>query len=214
MRFGLDDFACIIMCLTNIMIGILELSDDNVDLYGSYTCMVCGIVCLIPSLLKQFGLVRLNLIFIITIVVALTMHSLGVLMSGYDVLEDYDMVTHTLSSILVSMCVWMTLCCYNVYNSSSEFSGRSMMITIMLVMATFSVYWEVFEYLLDTATNTHSQYSPFDTAKDTMFNMLGSFITILYSGFKLRRMTMKELVDSFELSPRLIHFIDRRHRLF
>ncbi len=210
MRFELGNIICLAMGILNILLGIMELFDEHVDFYGSCTCIVCGLVCLIPLLLRIKGLVKLNLIFIVAIVLALTFHSLGVLVNGYDVFDDYDTITHTFSSFLVSLCVWMTLCCYDVYNPNIHLNNRVMMTSIMLIMAGFSIYWEVFEYLLDTATGTHSQYSPFDTAKDTVLNMTGSFITVIYSGLIMRKHSTEQIVESFELNPRLKDFISNR----
>ena len=209
MKIGIDDIVCVVMFVVNLAIGLYWLTNST-DTYGSATCIVCGIVCLIPFILKHTKTVRLNMIFIVTIAAALSLRSLGVLFSGYDVFDNYDLVTHTFSSMLVSLCVWMTLCCYSVHSPTSEFTGKAMFTMIMLIMATFSVYWETFEYFLDTAWGTHSQYSPFDTVKDMVFNMTGSLITALYSYYVLKKMTMRELVDSFELSPKLVHFIDHK----
>ena len=73
----------------------------------------------------------------------------------------------------------------------------------MLIMLTFSIYWEVFELFVDLFTGTRMQYSPFDTMRDMISNTVGGFVASLYARYFLDRNPDYDLLEEFGLHPKV-----------
>ncbi len=206
--WGLDDAICIVACVVILGMSILSVSAGLKMTYEVNTGVFCGLFCLVPVALKHAHIITLPKTFIIAIAVAIFLHAYGVLLLRYDVLVYYDTVTHTVSSVVVSMCVYYTLMCYHAYsNGKVNFSGWTMSIFVAVIMMGFSAYWEVFEYIVDIGFGTNMQYSPFDTLRDMLANTFGSLCVSITVGFYLRSHDLREIVKSFQLHPRLMAFI-------
>lgn len=206
--WGLDDAVCIVACFVMLGMSIYSFFEMNKVSYEINTGLFCGVACLFPLVLKHMHIMRLSVAFNLMITVAIFIHANGVLMMTYDTLVYYDTLTHTVASITVAMCVFYTLMCYHVFTDGKvDFAGKFMSITITLIMLGFSVYWEVFEFIVDMVWGSGMQYSPFDTIRDTICNTLGSVIVTVCASRYLRKHTPEEIVASFNLHPRLTRFI-------
>lgn len=188
-------------CISSALLGECKGYEFN-------TGMFCGAFCLLPFFLHQAKVMTLPAVFVLAIELAVGLHSFGVLFFGYDILSFYDNITHTLSSVVVALCVFFTLMCYHVINGKVDFTGLCLALAISLIMLGFSAYWEVFEYIVDLTTGTAMQYSAFDTIRDMICNTAGCVIVSIAAGIYTRRRDPKDIVDSFELHPRLQKFIN------
>lgn len=206
--WGLDDAICILAFIVMMSMTVNSFLGGQKMTYEVNTGLLCGICCLFPMLLKHLRIMKLSASFNLLIVTAIFIHATGVLIMSYDTLKYYDTLTHTVASITVAMCVFYTLECYHVLTGGKvDFSGRMLTMMISLIMIGFSAYWETFEFLSDMLFRTGMQYSPFDTARDTVCNTFGSLLVILYSARYLSKHTPEDLVESFDLHPRLRKFI-------
>lgn len=206
--WGLDDAICVIAFIIMMSMTAESLIQGTSLTYEVNTGILCGLTCLLPLILKHLHVMRLPTAFNLLIVTAIFIHSVGVLFMSYDTLKYYDTLTHTVASVTVSMCVFYTLVCYHVLTGGKvDFSGKILTMMISLVMIGFSAYWETFEFIADMVWGTGMQYSPFDTARDTVCNTFGSLLVIVFSAKYLSKHTPEDMVESFNLHPKLKKFI-------
>ncbi|MBR6205390.1 MAG: hypothetical protein IKQ60_10230 [Candidatus Methanomethylophilaceae archaeon] len=177
--------------------------------YEFNTALVCAAICMVPVVLKRAGALTLPGPFTLLIVFSVCMHSLGVLYFSYDQLYFYDTITHTLSSVVVTVCVFLALMCYQVLDERVRFTGMSLAVFVALIMLGFSVYWEFLENVVDVLTGTRMQYNPMDTARDMVCNTVASFVTSLALQRYMVRRTPESMVEALHLHPRLVRFVSR-----
>lgn len=205
---SLSDVMCSVACVSILAMSIISFTYTSRFGYEVATGVFCGIFCLMPMILDKIGALRLPTVFVAVILVAIGLHAYGVLLLSYDLISYYDTITHFVSSLVVALCVFYTLICYQVYsNGKLRFTGARLAIAIAMIMLGFSAYWEVFEFIVDVLTGTSMQYSPFDTLRDMLCNTTGTIVVSIYAGMYTRKNDLSEVVDRFGLHPRLRAFI-------
>ena len=156
-------------------------------------------------------LVTLPAPFILLILLAVSLHAFGVLYFSYDELYYYDNITHSLSSAVVTVCVFLTMLCYHVMSGKVDFAGKTLAVAVAMIMVGFSVYWELLEYAVDTISGINMQYSPLDTVRDMICNTAASAAASALMHRYASRRTPEAVVEALELHPALAGFIaDRR----
>ena len=204
-----SDVVAVITCIAIAAMSLISFLFTSRFGYEVCTGVFCAIVCLAPTVLKHYGILQLPPIFVSVIMLAIFLHAYGVLLLSYDLIKFYDTMTHFISSVVVSMCVFYTLMCYQVYSHGVvSFTGAKMSLMITLIMLGFSAYWEVFEYIVDITTGTTMQYSPFDTLRDMLCNTSGTILVSICAGIYTRKNPLDTMVTSFNLHPRLQRFIE------
>ena len=209
-RLTYDEVACVFASILLLVLSFHSRSLGFVRGYEFNTTMVCVAICLVPMILKRCGAFTLPGPFTILILLAVCLHSLGVLYFSYDQFVHYDTLTHSLSSIVVTICVFLVLMCYHVLNDRVRFAGASLAIFVALLMLGFSVYWEFLENVVDVFTGTRMQYSPFDTVRDVICNTVASFVTSMILQLYMNRRTPESMVEELDLHPKLVRFIANR----
>lgn len=192
---------------------VLCFVSDKKDLIADYefnTCVLCAVFCLVPYLFYRFRAFKLPLGLIVLIHLAIFLHAVGVLFFAYDLIKVYDNVTHTFSSMVVSACVMLTLLSLQRYNPKIHFTMGFCSLMVLLVMMSFGVIWEEFEYVVDLTTGTKMQYCPWDTLRDMLCNTLGSVICSICMAFYLRNRSVDAFIDSMEIHPILRAFLEEK----
>lgn len=183
-----------------LMIGALTSDKGNV----SVTTVFCCIVCLVSPILGYLRLVRIPPALTLLIFLAAGLHAYGLLAEIYGFTGSYDVLTHTLSSTTIGICVFYTLMCFQVYSGGIlGFTGNGLALFTGIITLAFSTYWEVIEFFSDLITGAHAQYSPYDTLTDLVCDMCGMFIASFAVGIALKKLTVPQLVASFRLDDRL-----------
>ena len=183
-----------------LMIGALTSDKGNV----SVTTVFCCIVCLVSPMLGYLRLVRIPPALTLLIFLAAGLHAYGLLAEIYGFTGSYDVLTHTLSSTTIGICVFYTLMCFQVYSGGIlGFTGIGLALFTGILTLAFSTYWEVIEFFSDLITGAHAQYSPYDTLTDLVCDMCGMFIASFAVGIALKKLTVPQLVASFRLDDRL-----------
>ncbi len=197
-------FAAILLVMT-----ALAIPAGGRQMYEVVTGIVCAIFCLLPGMFIHKKIMRLPLWFTVIIEMAILMHGLGVLLLQYDLLVYYDTVTHTLSSFVITICVFFSLICVEYYGAGFglKFIPAWTAVLVFVIMMAFGGYWEAFEYVVDNLTGTSMQYSPFDTVRDMLANAMGSIVASMFMYFYMRRRNDGELVREFALCSRLEHLL-------
>lgn len=197
---AVDAFAIVF----GIIMIALGLKDGSV--FPSVVCM--GIICFIPVILKFSGIIELPAPIVVMIVIAPWLHGLGLAMGYYVTMDNFDTVTHTLSSMVVAVIIFYALSAVHCYGGGRvNFTGRGLAILTALLSMSFSVYWEVLEFTSDTFTSSVTQYSPYDTITDLVCDTLGTFLGSMWVAFYMRGRTTKDVVESFHLDDRILPLI-------
>ncbi len=204
-----DEIACIAASAIILVLCVHSRLGGFSRGYEFNTAVICAAICLVPVALKCVRALTLPGPFTVLIVITVCLHCLGVLYFSYDQLYFYDTITHSLSSIVVTTCVFMTLMCYHVINDRVRFAGISLGIFVALIMLGFSVYWEFLENVVDVLTGTRMQYNPYDTARDMICNTVASFAASMVLQAYASRRTPEAMVEALDLHPVLKRFIDR-----
>ena len=200
-RCSILDAICIILGVVMVVLGVNA---------GQLIVIVCGALCTVPAIVKHLRLFTLPTPLIVAIVLALFLHSYGVVMDRYSVIPYYDTITHTLSSTVLGVCVFYAMMCVQVYGGGRvSFSGRWLAVFTAMITLTFSVYWEVIEYMADVLFDSGAQYGPYDTLTDLICDSVGTVISGLWVGLYMRSRTTEQVVGSFRIDERLSKFVFR-----
>jgi uncharacterized membrane protein YjdF len=205
-----DELACVAVFIAMLVLCLHAYFNGFCHDYERNTGVFCSFICLLPVAFKRLGLLTLPAPFTILILIAIALHAFGVLYFSYDELYFYDNITHSLSSAVVTACVFLTMLCYHVMSSKVDFAGRSLAISVALIMVGFSVYWELLEYAVDTITGINMQYSPMDTMRDMICNTLASLVASVLLHRYAEHHTPEAVVQSLNLHPALRRFISNR----
>lgn len=178
-----------------------------------FAVLSMGVICFLPVVLKYAGVVELPVPITVMVVASPWLHGLGLAMGYYTSLDNFDTVTHTLSSMVVAVLIFYTLSCFHYYGGGRvNFTGTGLAILTALISMTFSVYWEVMEYMSDTLSSSVTQYSPYDTISDLVCDTLGTFLGSTWVGYYMRNRTTHDVIESFHLSDRILSRVRRSGR--
>ncbi|MGE0015763.1 MAG: hypothetical protein AB7S83_06310 [Candidatus Methanomethylophilaceae archaeon] len=208
----LSDAVCISAFALLIFMTVCSYLFENRLRYQLNTGIFTAVFCLVPMLFRRTKVMALPLLFVIVIEVAIFLHGYGVLLMQYDDLVWYDTVTHTVSSVVVGLCVFYALMVVDDHDEKVMLGKKGMSIFIVLTMLAFSVYWEVFELVVDIMSGTNMQYSPFDTMRDMLSNTLGGIFVAIYVRWFLGRHPDYDVAKEFSLHPKLMKFAGHTQR--
>ena len=182
------------------IIAMAFLSPDILD-HNVRVTVICGIICFIPFVIRQTGAFTIPAFLNVLIIASAFLHAFGLAVNIYVLGGSYDTITHTLSSMTVSICIFLVLACFQYYAKGA----------VTLLGMTFSVYWEVIEYSSDVLTGSVTQYSPYDTLTDLVCDFTGTLLASVFVGFYMSRRSPKDLIESFELNQKIkdLAFADR-----
>lgn len=201
-RVRLLDVISIIIGI--VLIAMAFLSPDILE-HNVRITVICGIICFIPFIIRCTGAFTIPVFLNVLILLSAFLHAFGLAVNIYVLGGHYDTLTHTLSSMTVSICIFMVLACFQYYAKDLvNFTGRGFALMTVLLGMTFSVYWEVIEYCSDMLTGSVTQYSPYDTLTDLVCDFLGNIIASVFVGFYMSRHSPADLVDSFEVHPKIL----------
>ena len=193
------------------IIAMAFLSPDILD-HNVRVTVICGIICFIPFVIRQTGAFTIPVFLNVLIIASAFLHAFGLAVNIYVLGGSYDTITHTLSSMTVSICIFLVLACFQYYAKGAvNFTGRALAFFTALLGMTFSVYWEVIEYSSDVLTGSVTQYSPYDTLTDLVCDFTGTLLASVFVGFYMSRRSPKDLIESFELNQKIkdLAFADR-----
>ncbi len=193
------------------IIAMAFFSPDILD-HNVRVTVICGIICFIPFVIRQTGAFTIPVFLNVLIIASAFLHAFGLAVNIYVLGGSYDTITHTLSSMTVSICIFLVLACFQYYAKGAvNFTGRALAFFTALLGMTFSVYWEVIEYSSDVLTGSVTQYSPYDTLTDLVCDFTGTLLASVFVGFYMSRRSPKDLIESFELNQKIkdLAFTDR-----
>jgi len=209
---AVSDAICVIAFAVLLILTIRSYFFEDRLEYQLNTGLFTSIFCLVPMIFRRAKIMKLPMLFVLIIEVAIFLHGYGVLFMQYDDLLWYDSVTHTVSSVVVGLCVFYALMVVDGHDKKVRLGKRGLSIFIVLVMLALSVYWEVFELVVDVISGTNMQYSPFDTMRDMLSNTLGGIVVALYVRWFMGRHPDYDAAKEFRLHPGLTKLAGHIHR--
>lgn len=206
-KFDAVDLICILASVVLIAMALQSFLITDRLKYQLYTGLFSAFICLLPMILKHGRVISLPVPMVLFAELAIFLHGYGVLLMQYDNLAWYDSVTHTVSSVVVGLCAFYILLEVNRPGGALDLGPTGMSIFLVLVMMTFSVYWEVFELIVDLISGTNMQYSPFDTTRDMLSNTLGGIVVSLYARYFMKHHPNYDVAEEFRIHPRIRKFL-------
>lgn len=143
------------------------------------------IITLLPAVLERNYEFPLDPWLGLWITTAVFLHTLG--SAGlYGLLYFWDNVTHAMSASLVAAVGYTAARAIDLHSDDIHIPRRFVFVYIFIVVLSFGVIWELFEFGLDIAaeitglTMPLAQHGLDDTVRDLMFNSLGALLVALF----------------------------------
>ena len=143
------------------------------------------LVTFLPAVMRRNYNLALDPWLALWITTAVFLHTLG--SAGlYGQIGWWDHLTHAMSASLIAAFGYTTARTIDLHNDSIQIPKRVFFVYIFIVVLSFGVIWELFEFALDiVATETGvtmplAQHGLDDTVRDTMFNSLGALLVAAF----------------------------------
>nr|WP_206043426.1 hypothetical protein [Haloarcula rubripromontorii] len=143
------------------------------------------LVTFLPAVMRRNYNLALDPWLALWITTAVFLHTLG--SAGlYGQIGWWDHLTHAMSASLIAAFGYTTARTIDLHNDSIHIPKRVFFVYIFVVVLSFGVIWELFEFALDiVATETGvtmplAQHGLDDTVRDTMFNSLGALLVAAF----------------------------------
>ncbi|QLD91297.1 hypothetical protein HWV07_19255 [Natronomonas salina] len=100
----------------------------------------------------------------------------------YDQIGWWDHVTHAMSASLIAGVGYTFARAIDIHSDEIHFPHRFFFVYVLVVVLSFGVVWELFEFLLDVAANATgiemplAQHGLDDTVRDLIFNSFGALL--------------------------------------
>jgi hypothetical protein len=143
------------------------------------------LVTFLPAVVQRNYNIALDPWLALWITTAVFLHTLG--SAGlYGQIDWWDHLTHAMSASLIAAFGYTTARTIDLHSDEVHIPGRVFFVYIFVVVLSFGVIWELFEFALDiVATETGvtmplAQHGLDDTVRDTMFNSLGALLVAAF----------------------------------
>jgi len=166
-----------------------------------------ALILLLPLLLEKAGAFKMPLFMHLWAVLAVGLHTFGLVMGLYDTTWWWDELTHVTSSSMVCMIAALALYLFDIHSLKIKVPRWAYPLMVLTFAIFIGIVWEVAEFTGDQLAGTRMQYSTADTLSDCYVDLLGGTITsLLWVGW-LWRDPGGELEASVQ--PPLIRLFDR-----
>ena len=183
--------------------GMVALAISGV-LTGELTYVPAALVSILvselPSLFRRDLKIVLPVELNLWIVTALFVHVLGSFSGFYDNLPGWDHLTHAMSASLIAALGFIIVTSIDKYAESVYLPRAFLALLIVMLTMAVGVVWELMEYLIDSATGSHLQYSLDDTMKDLLFDTIGGLLVAAGGAYYLSHTTLDHFVEGFQMS--------------
>jgi hypothetical protein len=141
----------------------------------------------LPGILERNFRLPIEPELVLWLTLAAFLHTLG--SAGlYDVLAQWDSLTHALSASLVAATGYTIVRTFDLHAEDVYISSRMMVVFILLFVLAVGVVWELVEFTLDMAAARFgfeaalAQHGINDTATDLLFNLAGAVLAATLGG--------------------------------
>lgn len=196
--------------------GIVGLAFSGV-VTGELTYVPAAIAALLISALP--ALIRRDLKLVLPvelnfwIALALFLHVLGSFSGFYDNLPGWDHLTHAMSASLIAALGFVVVVAIDKYAESIFLPRAFLVLFIVMFTMAVGVIWEIVEYMIDSLTTSHLQYSLEDTMKDLLFDTIGGLLIASAGAYYLNHTAIDHFVETLHVPEARAKFgemIERR----
>jgi len=154
----------------------------------------------LPSIFRRDLKIVLPVELNLWIVTTLFLHVLGSFSGFYDNTPGWDHLTHAMSASLIATFGFILVVSVDKYAESIYIPQIFLVLLIVMFTMAVGVIWEIMEYLIDSATGSHLQYSLDDTMRDLLFDTIGGTIVAFGGAYYLSHTTLDHFVEGFQMS--------------
>lgn len=160
-----------------IALGSLAYSEGRS--YPGNGAALGALILTLPLLMEWAGWFRMPLYMHLWAVMAVGLHTFGLVMGFYDTVWWWDELTHAISSSMVCMIAALALFLFDVHSVKIKVPRWAYPLMILIFAIFVGVVWEVAEFTGDLVANTGMQYSIADTLGDCYVDLAGGTLTSL-----------------------------------
>lgn len=179
--------SVILMASETFLLAVVVLGVSQGTAYSIAGVVLGAAVMAMPWTLERMGWVKLPALVQAWIVLAVGLHTVGLIWRLYDSVSWWDHMTHILSSSLIGLLAAMSL--FIIERNSESIRLPPWSYTLLVVVFTMftGTLWEVGEFLGDAAFGTRMQYSLTDTLNDIYFDLMGGIAAgVAWCGILMR----------------------------
>jgi len=143
------------------------------------------LITFVPALLERKYDFPLDPWLGLWITLAVFLHTLG--SAGlYAQIDGWDHITHAMSASLIAGVGYTFVRAFVLHNDEIHIPTRFAFVVILLVVMSFGVIWELFEFGLDIVADTTgismplAQHGLDDTVRDMLFNTFGAVLVATF----------------------------------
>jgi len=143
------------------------------------------LITFVPALLERKYDFPLDPWLGLWITLAVSLHTMG--SAGlYQQLDWWDHITHAMSASLIAAIGYTFARAVDLHSDDIQIPKQFAFVFILLVVMSFGVIWELFEFGLDIVADTTGVSMPLaqhgldDTVRDMMFNTLGAIVVATF----------------------------------
>jgi hypothetical protein len=162
------------------------------------------LITFIPAILERNYDLPLDPWLGLWITTAVFLHTLG--SAGlYSRIFFWDNITHAMSASLIAAVGYTTARAVDIHSDEIHIPRRFVFVYIFVIVLSFGVVWELFEFGLDVVAETTGVAMPLaqhgldDTVRDTMFNSVGALLVAVFGQAHLTGVA--QLVQQRLLAP-------------
>ncbi len=156
------------------------------------------LITLVPAVLERNYRIPLDPWLGLWITLAVFLHTMG--SAGlYARIDWWDHLTHAMSASLVAGVGYTFARAVDLHSDRIHLPRRFFFVYVVVVVLSFGVLWELFEYGLDVAADATgitmplAQHGLDDTVRDLMFNSLGALAVAAFGQAHLSGVTERVL---------------------
>jgi hypothetical protein len=159
-------------------------------------CLLSFLMTLLPSILKRSARVVLPVWMVLWIVISLFLHTAGGALGFYDLIPNWDHLTHAASSSLIAALGFVVAITVDLYVESIFFPRSFVAFFVLMFGMAMGVLWEIMEFTQDHIMHTKLQYGPTpdDTLLDLFFDGLAALVVSVFVYYYLSRVPPEKFV--------------------
>jgi hypothetical protein len=151
----------------------------------------------VPTLLRRNYSVSIPWLLEFLIFAALFLHTAGGVLGLYDRFENWDTMTHFVSTFMLAIVSLTIIYLMHTYWDGLTMDIRAIMVFTIFVAAFLGSTWEIMEWSADQALGTQEQHGLDDTMKDLVMDIAGAMIAAMLGAKWIIDGTMKGMTADF-----------------
>ena len=168
---------------------------------GSYVWVFAGLFALffsfVPSILKKNYKISIPWVLELLIFLALFLHVIGGAFGLYEKFNNWDTVTHFVSTFMLAVVGLTVIYLMHVYWDGLMMDIRAIMVFTVFIGAFLGGIWEIMEWSTDQIFGTTEQHGLDDTMKDLVMDMVGAMIAAMLGAKWILDGTMRRMTADF-----------------